>query len=94
MAEPFDSPYVISRWHEVSRETEKLLRQNEALMEERMALCRRRADLFRELLHMTRTFVDDVASSTSHFKDHRRAGTSTGTVESSPRKRYRRITST
>ena len=87
MAEPVDSPYVIARWHEVSRETEKLLRQNEALMEQRIALCRRRADLFSELLNMTRGFVDDVASSTAGVKGRHLARTSTGTVESSPRRR-------
>ncbi|HEU4889532.1 MAG TPA: hypothetical protein VFV49_16725 [Thermoanaerobaculia bacterium] len=65
MAEPPDSPYILSRWYEVAGETEHLLQRHEELMEERMELCRRRADLFREMLAAARTFVQDVGSSTS-----------------------------
>ena len=84
MSERDDSPYVLARWRDVSGETARLLRQNEALMERRLALCRRRADLFREILTVTRAFVEEVASSRVAAKEEDQpAGTSTGTVESS-----------
>ncbi len=87
MPDQVDSPYVLVRWREVSGETEKLLRKNEELLERRVALCRRRADLFRELLNVTRSFVDDVASSSIAKEKRQPAGTSTGTVESSALRR-------
>jgi hypothetical protein len=78
MAEPPDSPYVLSRWHRVARETEDLLRRNEELMEQRAELCRRRADLFRELLVTARHFVHKAAAN-----DRQDDPAATGTVASS-----------
>lgn len=78
MAEPTDSPFVLSRWYRVAGETQDLLRRHEELMEQRAALCRQRAALFRELLAAAKTFVQDASA------DERQvASISTGTVESS-----------
>jgi hypothetical protein len=80
--EPPDSPFVLSHWYRVAGETQALLRRNEELMEKRAELCRRRAHLFREILATAITFVHDASTS-----DRQVASISTGTVESSLRKR-------
>ena len=82
MSELSDSPSVVSRWHELSREAEMLLRRNEELMAQRVALYHRHVDLFRDFVNTVQLFVHDVGTFAHHIDE-----TSTGTVESSRRSR-------
>jgi hypothetical protein len=80
---------VVSRWRELSRETEILLRRNEELIARRVALYHRHVDLFRDFVTTVQLFVDDVGTSADRLKKKQRQldWTSTGTVESSRRSR-------
>jgi hypothetical protein len=56
---------VISRWHAAAEQTAVLLRENEELMLRRNGLYQRRAELFREILHAARGFVEEVQAGVS-----------------------------
>jgi hypothetical protein len=52
----------IRRWHDAAQETDALLRENDELMHRRSDLFRKRALLLRDIVHASRTFVEDAVA--------------------------------
>jgi hypothetical protein len=54
--------WQMRRWQDAAEETDALLRENDELMQRRSDLFRKRALLLRDIVHASRTFVEDVVA--------------------------------